>query len=393
MAEVSLQTAGMPGKKRMANMELLRIVAMMMVILLHFLGKGGILSELTGKLDATERTAWVLEAVAIVAVNVYMLISGYFLVESRFKISRVLGLVLQALFYSILVPVILVLAGVLSPGEITFYQLLYYVFPTQMEHYWFLTAYVVMYLFSPLLGMAVHHMNKKQHGLVLAGLLVLVSLGKSVLPVRLEMDEFGYDAVWFMCVYLVAAYIRLYGIPFFKNKRISGACYMLGAMAIFGITMLLNFCYVKWDVFGYFLKSAYHYNHILNLFASASLFYLFYHIRIPDGKFARFICRISPYTFGVYLLHEQTEVKYLWPVWLGAEKATTPLLLVGYGLFAVVVVFVIGIVVDVIRSLIFKMAGKLLEKIGVLKVIKGLDAVFAKQGSGEEEQVGRETEK
>lgn len=393
MAELSLQKAGVQSKKRMANMELLRIVAMMMVILLHFLGKGGILSELTGEIGATERTAWVLEAFAIVAVNVYMLISGYFLVESRFKISRVLGLILQAVFYSILVPVCLVLAGVLSPGEITLYQLLYYVFPTQMEHYWFLTAYVVMYLFSPLLGLAVHHMNKKQHGLVLAGLLVLVSLGKSVLPVRLEMDEFGYDAVWFMCVYLVAAYIRLYGIPLFKNKRISGACYVLAALAIFGITMLLNFCYVKWDVFGYFLKSAYHYNHILNLFASVALFYLFYHIRIPDGKLAGLICRVAPYTFGVYLLHEQTEIKYLWPVWLGAEKAATPLLLVGYALIAVLVVFVIGIVADIIRGLIFKVAGKILEKIGLLKVINRLDAVFAKQGGGEEKQVDRETEK
>ncbi len=381
------------GKQRMANMELLRIVAMLMVIMLHFLGKGGILSELTGTIDGTERTAWILESFCAVAVNVYMLISGFFLVESRFKVSRVLGLVLQALFYSILVPVVLVLCGVLSPGEITFYQLLYYVFPTQMEHYWFLTAYVVIYLLSPLLGIAVHHMDKKQHGLVLAGLLVLVSLGKSLLPVRLEMDEFGYDAIWFMCVYLVAAYIRLYGIPFFKNKRISLACYILGCVGIFGITMVLNFCYVKWDVFGYFLKSAYHYNHILNLFASLALFYVFYYIRIQEGKVSRLICKMAPYTFGVYLLHEQTEIKYLWPVWLGAEKAATPLRLMGYAFLAVILVFVVGIVVDMIRALIFNTTGKLLGKLGLLKMVDRLDAVFAKQGSWEDRQIDRETEK
>ena len=32
--------------KRMANLELLRCVAMMMVVVLHFLGKGGLLPEL-----------------------------------------------------------------------------------------------------------------------------------------------------------------------------------------------------------------------------------------------------------------------------------------------------------------------------------------------------------
>ena len=37
----------MSDKKRMANLELLRCLAMMMVIVLHYLGKGGLLPELT----------------------------------------------------------------------------------------------------------------------------------------------------------------------------------------------------------------------------------------------------------------------------------------------------------------------------------------------------------
>lgn len=387
MAENSLQGVKLQNHKRMANMELLRIIAMMMVVVLHYLGKGELLQDLTVDMNAAGYTAWALEALAIVAVNTYMLLSGYFLVESRFKVSRLLGLVLQACFYSVLVPVVLVLMGVLDAGDITLYQLLHYVFPTQMEHYWFLTAYVAMYLFSPLLSIAVHHMSKKQHGLVLAGLLILVSLGKSVLPVRLEMDEFGYDAVWFMCVYLVAAYIRLYGIPFFKNKKISGCMYLLGCAGIFGITMLLHFCYVKWNLFGYFLEAAYDYNHLLNLFAAVALFYVFVRMDLGEGKIARFVCRIAPYTFGVYLLHEQIEVRYLWPGWLGAGRTENPLALVGFTLLAVLVVFTVGVVVDMLRSLLFKGVGILLGKLGVLKIIDRLDAVFAKQQGGEEKQV------
>lgn len=393
MSEVSLQQSEVRVKNRMANMELLRIIAMMMVIMLHYLGKGEVLSPLTEDMNAGGYTAWLLEAFSIVAVNVYMLISGYFLVESRFKVSRLLGLILQAVFYSIFVPVLLLLTGVLEAGDITMYQLLYYVFPTQMEHYWFLTAYVSMYLFAPLLGIAVHHMNKKQHQLVLAGLLLLVSVGKSILPVRLEMDEFGYDAVWFMCVYLVAAYIRLYGISFFKNKKISACTYVLGCVCIFGITMLVHFCYLKWNVFEYFLKAAYDYNHILNLLAAVALFYVFFHIRIPEGKAARFICRIAPYTFGVYLLHEQIEVRYLWPGWLGAGEAKTPMSVVCHGLFAVMVVFVVGVVADMLRAQLFKLIGTILGKLGVLKVINRLDAVFAGQRGEEEKRIDGAVEK
>lgn len=378
MAEVALQEVQKKEKKRMANIELLRIVAMMMVVVLHYLGKGKLLPELTGTMDATGYVAWGLEALSIVAVNTYMLISGYFLVESKFKCSRVLGLVFQGLFYSLLVPVCLVLFGVLEPGNITLYQLLYYVFPTQMEHYWFLTAYVVMYLFSPLLSLAVHHMDKRQHQVVLGGLLVLVSLGKSVLPVRLEMDEFGYDAVWFMCVYLTAAYIRLYGIPFFKNGKRSFLMYLLGCAGIFGITVGLHALYLKFELFEYFLKAAYDYNHIVNLFAAVALFYAFMFVRIPEGKISRLICKIAPHTFGVYLLHEQVEIRYLWQVWLGAGKINNPLALAGSTLLAVLCVFGVGILADMIRTMIFKVLGKVLGKTGLPGVIDKIDAVFDK---------------
>lgn len=102
---------------RLANMELLRVLAMMLVIVLHFLGKGGALTPLTEKtISAAGWTAWILESLAIVAVNVYMLISGYFLVESTFKGKRLAGLVLQVLFYSVGIYLIGAAAGLVS-GE------------------------------------------------------------------------------------------------------------------------------------------------------------------------------------------------------------------------------------------------------------------------------------
>ena len=85
----------MQKKERMANLEVLRCVAMMMVVVLHYLGKGGLLPDLTVPLSVQDMAAWLLEAFCIVAVNVYMMISGYFLCESSFKLSRLLTLWLQ----------------------------------------------------------------------------------------------------------------------------------------------------------------------------------------------------------------------------------------------------------------------------------------------------------
>ena len=88
-----------------------------------------------------------------------------------------------------------------------------------MLHYWFVSAYVLMFLFTPVLNAAVHAMKKQQLQMAIVILLIMESLSKTLIPVRLELDNLGYDAYWFMVVYLIAAYIRLYGISFFEKCR------------------------------------------------------------------------------------------------------------------------------------------------------------------------------
>lgn len=161
------------GKKRQANFELLRMTAMLMVVAMHFLSHTGGLPE-AGQMPGARGTAAVLvESFCIVAVNVYVLISGYFLSESGFSLKRLLRLLFQVLFYTLLIPPVLVLAGVLPAGEaFQIYHIWQCLFPVEAGHYWFVTAYVVMYLFSPVLNAAAGAMTQKQLRITLMGLLV-----------------------------------------------------------------------------------------------------------------------------------------------------------------------------------------------------------------------------
>ena len=359
-------------------MELLRIIAMMMVIMLHYLGKGGLLPALTGPLLGNGYIAWILETLSIVAVNVYMLISGFFLSGSGFKTGRLFQLLCQVLFYSIGIPLVCIACGILQPEEVTLYQLLQYVLPAQMEHYWFATAYVIMYVFSPILGTAVKQMKKGQLKAVILILLVFWSVSKSVLPVRLEIDRLGYDGLWFMCVYLIAAYMRLYGIALFQNRKKSLCLYLAGCGAIFLVTMGSRELYLVTGKFEDFLGAAYHYNHILNVFAAMALFYAFYHWNIPEeGLVARLIVKTAPYTFGVYLLHEHLELRYLWPQWLNASGEGNPLVFVLRSLGAVLVVFVAGVVVDMVRGMLFGAVAKWFAGSRPAAWLKGLDEKIA----------------
>ena len=360
--EVQLHTENTKG--RMANMELLRCVSMLLVVALHFLGKGGALTDLTAAdMPAYGYCAWLLESLAIVAVNVYMLISGYFLVESSFQVKRVLQLLLQLWFYSIGVGAVAALFGYLPEGGFGIHYLLMLCFPVSMNHYWFMSAYIFMYMFMPLLSAGVKKLEKKQFQTVLVLLLVAFSLIKSVVPARLEADMQGYDCIWYMCVYLVAAYIRLYGIPFFKNKVRGLAVYLASAIGIFGVTMLLRMLYLKTNNFGRILAVCYNYNHLLVLAASIGLFSLFYHMQLKQGAFSRVVCKIAPYTLGVYLWHEHVAVRYEWQQWMYSVfgEVNSVGSLFGLLLISVIFVFVTGIVIDVIRKIMFVLLHRVLS--------------------------------
>lgn len=384
-------------KKRMVNIEVLRLLAMMMVVSLHYLAKGELLEKLTGPLSAKGHLAWLLESFSIAAVDVYVLISGYFLVETGFRCRRVISLVLQVMFYTCLLPVVLILTGILPVGEITFYNILQCIFPTNMLHYWFVSAYVLMFLFTPVLNAAVHGMKKRQLQTAILILLIMESLSKTVIPVRLELDNLGYDAYWFMVVYLIAAYIRLYGIPFLEKKGgRAAACYIGACLGMYGLTMLIRGAYLLTGQFENFIESAYGYNHLLTIGAATALFYVFKNRETEEGEQtqakvaaagegektqrkdakvgeakqvsveagaaggpAGIICRIAPCSFGVYLLHEQVNVRYVWPFWLGADRCGSAFSLLWHWAAAILTVMVIGLAVDHIRSLLFRGAGKL----------------------------------
>ena len=87
--------------QRQTNIELLRGLAMLMVIIMHALGHGGILQNIRfGSISYI--LLWLLSTLCQVAVPCFVLISGYFLVSKKFKLSRLVKLELQVLFYSLL---------------------------------------------------------------------------------------------------------------------------------------------------------------------------------------------------------------------------------------------------------------------------------------------------
>lgn len=358
------------GGARMPNLELLRCIGMMLVVVLHYLGKGMLLPDLNGEaLGTTGVAAWLLESFAIVAVNVYMLISGYFLCTSSFKLSRLIKLYLQLWVYSVGIGVLAAATGILPAAEVNTHYLLSLVFPISMGHYWFMSAYIFLYLLLPFLGAALCRLNRQRLQLVIALLLGVFCLLKSILPVRLELDGTGMDCIWYLCVFAVAAYIRRFGWGFLEKRWHSILLYVLGVLAVFGGAMALRQVYLHTGSLERMLTVTFEYNHGLNFLASLGLFGLFLKLTIPE-KMAGVVNAIAPYTLGVYLLHENLGVRNSWPAWLGAAKVTGTGALLLYTLGAVLLVFTLGILVDYVRTRLMACLHACLLHLGLYRRIR-----------------------
>ena len=92
-------------KQRMANIELLRNISMLMVLAIHLFTKTSVLWKMDPK-QPVYAVSWLLYGLCMTGVNCYVIISGYFLSESHFKLERLLKIYVQVLFYSVTISLV-----------------------------------------------------------------------------------------------------------------------------------------------------------------------------------------------------------------------------------------------------------------------------------------------
>lgn len=370
----------MAKHKRMANYELLRIVAMVMVVILHFLSRSDNLIALDLPLDSVRILGTLLESFCLVAVNTYILISGYFGTKSTFKVSRAVGFLCQIWFYTLLILSACTAMGVTTVASLKgVYGLIEYLFPIETEHYWFATSYFMLYLLTPVLGMAVKNMSKKQMEITLGALFILFSVIKSISPVVFAFDKYGYDLPWFICVYLLAAYLGRYGFSFVEKK--AWLVYVGSCLVGFFINLAMWSLSQKWDSFQYYFTVLFHYNFIFCLSGAVGLFYGFSRIHIKEGLLAEVIRKVGSLSFGIYLFHEHIDLRYLWYDFIKAlinPQGKGGIFYFFWELICcVLLLFTAGIVIDWLRSKLFCFAGKRFGKTKPCIWLRKLDGYFA----------------
>ena len=208
-------------EQRNRGIDLLRMTAMWMVVILHILNKGGVLAA-AAPLSAGQGTARLLETAAYCAVNCYGLISGYVGVQRRFRYSGALALWLRVAFYTLGITAVF---ACLMPGSVNGDRVLRAFFPVLFRQYWYVTAYFGMCLFIPFFNLLLNRLSKGQLRLLALSIVLVFS----VLPTLRQKDVFltdnGYSVLWLSCLYLLGGILRLCGRQTSRRPAYRGAIY------------------------------------------------------------------------------------------------------------------------------------------------------------------------
>lgn len=268
-------------------------------------------------------------------VNLFMLITGYFQVNSRFKWEKAVALSAQMLFYNALVGCIGALIGTV-----------------RFSSYWFFRAYIVIYLLSPYANLLIRNMNEKTFRRFLLALLALYSVAPTILGIANgdpedEMWFFYNRMVWLFIIYFVGAYIRLHSLALLQSMKCALTC-TLGAFSLMSLSIIAIYALDK--ALGISFEVAYFWppNTVPMFILSVSVFCVFLQLNVP---YAPWINRVASTTFGIYLFHTGGIMQqWLWETLLRfPEKSDSPTL-IPQMLAACACIFLIGMLIDFARQ-------------------------------------------
>lgn len=300
------------GLKRRAfnyGIELLRIVSMLMVVILHILGQGGVLENCPVG-SAQYHLAWFLEITCYCAVNCYALISGYVMIDSEFKYRKIIPLWLQAAFYSVSITI---LFAIFAPQEIGLMNIVGSIFPVLTNQWWYLSAYVGLFFFIPFFNNAINKMEKKELMTLGITIVVVFSVVATVTPQlfrEVTGTLNGYSIIWLMLLYILGAIVKRLEEEIHKvMEQYRYARWWVLGMGAFLIFITFAFhnllMYLPFGIpgMGVFQNMLVNYISPTILGFSICLFLLFSQIRIEREAVRRTVKSMGKLSFGVYLIH------------------------------------------------------------------------------------------
>ncbi len=338
---------------RNSNLEVLRIFAMIAIIAHHFV----VNSTTTNYFDYLNPTLnqYFLEVWGMwgkTATNSFILISGYFLCKQSLTWQRYVKLFAQIVFYNIVIYFIFVAtdydAFSIKGAVSTIFGLLTHI------NNGFTESFMVFYAFVPIYNIVIKNLTQKQFKRFVMGIIFVMSITQNFFLAS-TMNE----PIWYMSLYFIAAYIRLYPNRYTESLKFSTSLFVFSVFIAIAsvICIIILGDYRQSSFIGvhrYFMVEDS--NRVLPFIVGLSAFLIAKNIRSFTSKF---INTVAAGTFGVLLIHANSDTMRRW---LWQDVCQVPKMFQGELLYLSIEALIVPIAIFAICSFIDYWRRKWIEK-------------------------------
>lgn len=326
----------MINNQRNSNLELFRIVTMFFIVAHHYVVNSGLIECLYKDISSIKSILlFIYGAWGKTGINCFVLITGYFMCESKITLNKFLKLLLEVMFYRVVIYLIFLITGYTHFNIIDLGKT---IIPIYEISYDFTSCYLLFYLSIPFINILVHRLNEKQHVyLLLWCLFTYVMLG--TLPkFHVTMNY----VTWFIVLYLIASYIKLYPKKIYSSIKVWGYSSLL--FICLSIVSVVLLCFIDKNPYRFVTDS----NTFLAVGGGLSLFMFFNNLEIKNNKV---INTIASTTFGVLLIHANSDTmrQWLWKDTLNNVGAYYTNYTYLHATLSVLIVFIVCSLIDLIR--------------------------------------------
>lgn len=333
---------------RNSNLELARIVAMLSIVAHHYVVNSGAIEAISQAGEGPNALLLQLWGMwGKTAINVFVLITGYFMCEKDFRWRRVAKLVFQIEFWKVaLLPLFLfaglpLKAGIKGALSIAFLPLL-------SVNDGFTASFLVFYLAIPFLKLLIDSGGRNLHAAAVALLLVVDTVSFTFFRNSAAFTEVS----WYCALFLMAAWLRRYPPAFIDDNRVCRDLFA-GSVALAVATVLAIDALCAALGVPAFEKGLYFVDQSGKAMALAVGLACFLFFRTAPIPQSRPINAVASTTFGVLLVHANSDAmrKVLWQDLLDVPAACAlPLpLLVLHAVGSMVSVFAACSLLDWLR--------------------------------------------
>ena len=329
------------GIVRDSNIELYRIISMLLIVAHHYVVNSGLTNILySNPWNVKSLFLLIMGAFGKTGINCFLLITGYFMCKSQISAKKFAKLLFEVEFYRIILNGIFWISGY---APFTLSAFLKAIIPFTSVAQNFTGTFLLFFLFIPFLNILVNNLNEKQHILLL-----LISGFTYIFFGTVPFFSVTMNYVsWYMVLYFIASYIRLYPKKAFDSKKLWAILTAVSVLLAILSVIAGAFLKVKTgrNIIYYFVVDS---NTFLAVAMGVSSFMLFKNIKI---KPSRFINAVASTCFGVLMIHANSATMRHW-LWVdvlnnvGTYKSSFIYI---HAILSPIIIFAVCALIDILR--------------------------------------------